>query len=256
MGSWNKHGIVYGFIFLIVFACPTASSSNGKLHGQIHQVHQVHQVQWNPKLNLDSLASLNKRLAQPWAFPLKVSRSTGPDWKKKEFALMQNCVSYFELTSQGFQASPIRDQQMEGATCHALKALQEAAQPNRSFLSDFKFDDHSVGRLPPNVGLIISKEDVRRIQQANEAGLSWAQAETLTNVKVIKGQKLVVEGEGWGVRLEIYAKGDFTNDGIEDLLIMTHGWMTGGTYQAIRLVLLTASKPKEILTLVKEYELN
>ena len=64
---------------------------------------------------------------------------------------------------------------------------------------------------------------------------------------------MLVEGHGWRVRLELYAVADFNQDGVEDLLVKTQGWLTAGTYATTRLLALTRFYESGPLQLVTEY---
>lgn len=208
-------------------------------------------VQWNSKLHVTSRAEVPHRLADPWSEPLPVSR---PADKAK--AVMNNCVTYFDLTRQGYQATPVRDQQREGAICHALQALQQAVPAQRSFLPGPPFTEHIADVLPPEAGLIISEDDRRRLTDAKSKGLSLAEADPIHRIRIQTGEKVLIEGPDWGIRLEFYARGDFNGDGVEDLLVKTTGWLTEGSYQVIRLLLLTQLTEKGILKLIREYPLS
>lgn len=213
-------------------------------------------VQWSPALGLDTLEHLDERLARTWEFPLEVSRLQGSTGLQREFAKIENCLSYFQLTRQGFQSTPLKHQMLEGVVCHALQALKHAVPARRSFLAEFTVNDASVRKLPPDLALSISPDDQRRVQRAKTDHLSWDNIDTIHRVIPHAEGSGLVEGDGWAMRLTILARGDFNQDGFEDLLLQTHGWLTEGTYERVRLLELTRKTPQGPLTVTKEYSLT
>ena len=212
-------------------------------------------VQWNPRLEVDSLDHLDQRLAARWVNPLTMRPPRSSQQDGVEPISVDNCLTYFEKVHERFQSSPLKDQQLEGANCHAVNALKHAIPSKKSLISTFELNESVVDELPPTLALIVSNDDQRRIEQHKAQGLSWTQAEKIIRVTARKNHSLLVEGESWAVRLQIYAKGDFNQDGFEDVLMKTHGWMTEGTFEVVRLLLLTRTEPNAQLTLVKEYDL-
>ena len=178
---------------------------------------------------------------------------------RAEEAEFSDCLSYFELAARGFQAARLVDQLTLGADCHALRALQGATPARRTHLTGFSFDEPGVvGKLPPQLALAISRDDVRRIDAAGTRGVSWAELEGIAQDQVtlnVDGS-LLVEGDGWAVRLESLAFADFDGDGTEDVLLKAGGRMTEGTYSVTRLLSLTRETDDGPLRLVREYNLS
>lgn len=213
--------------------------------------HSTLQVRWTSALALNSLEQIDQRLAASWEYPLDVSRFAG----KLEKAVITNCLSYFDLTKQGFQSTPLTYQLALGADCHALRALRQAVPAQRTHLAGFQLDAQTINDLPPDLSLIISQDDVRKVAAARKAGHSWRELQPITRVTPESSHTVLVEGHGWGERLEIDAFGDFNHDGLEDILVKTHAWLTGGTYTTTRLFVLTRFQDGGRLHVVTEYNL-
>ena len=209
-------------------------------------------VRWTPALTLNSLEDIDQRLAAPLEYPLDVSRFAG----KMERTTITNCLSYFDLTQQGFESTPLTYQLALGADCHALKALRQAVPARQTHLAGFHLTEKVINDLPPELSLIISKDDARKVAAAHKKGLSWRQFQPITQVTLENDHTVLVAGQGWRVRLELYAFGDFNGDGMEDILVKTQGWLTEGTYQATRLLTLTRTHDSGRLHLVTEYNLT
>jgi hypothetical protein len=209
-------------------------------------------VRWTSALALNSLEEIDQRLATPWEYPLDVSRFSG----KLEKAVIANCLSYFDLTRQGFESTPFTYQLVLGADCHALRALSQAVSAQRTHLAGLQLDEKVINDLPPDLSLVLSKDDARKVAAAHKEGRSWREFQPITRVTRENSHTMLVEGHGWKVRMEIYAFGDFNGDGVEDILVKTHGWLTEGTYAATRLLVLTRFQDSGRLHLVTEYNLT
>ncbi len=210
------------------------------------------EVRWTSALPLDSLAEIDQRLAAPWEYPLEVSRRSGQPKK----AVITNCLSYFDLTRQGFEATPFPPQLALGADCHALRVLSHAVPAQRTYLTGFHLDEKAINHLPPDLSLILSRDDARNVAAANQRGLSWRAFQPISRVTRENSHSMLVEGNGWNVRVKIYAFGDFNADGLEDLLLTTQGWLTQGTYATTRLLALTRFQDGGRLDLLTEYNLT
>jgi hypothetical protein len=228
------------------------------LHSEQTAQEPKNAICWAPELQLRTLTDIENRLARPWDYPLEVHSRYGRQKQTtaQKPTLMTNCLSYFDLTTEGFEASPIKDQQDLGADCYALRALQQAVPAQHTYLSDFHLNEQAVNYLPPDLGLIISRDDVEKARSANAKGLSWRTVTPPSKVTVENNDTILVEGDGWHVRVKVMARGDFNRDGIEDLLVKTRGWLSEGSYEAVRLLLLTRTQAGGRLSLVQEYRLE
>ena len=213
-------------------------------------------IRWTASLDLPNLQAIEQRLAQTWSETLRMwpgnrrSMSTG-----SEPLAVKDCLSYFRLSGQGYEARPYRSQLAQGVECHALKALAGAKSARLSYLDDFRLTEETPGLLPPDLSLALSDEEERKVASANAKGLSWRDYQPLT-ASPQGATALRVEGNGWGMRLSLYAWADFDGDGVEDILVKSQGWLNEGSYQTTRLLTLTRLAPGERFRLVKEYDLS
>ena len=83
--------------------------------------------------------------------------------------------------------------------------------------------------------------------------MSWRDYEKKLDAKG-DGDELVVTGGTWEVRAQIYARGDFDGDGLDDLLVRAAESATGGSYSGTRLVLLTRKAPGAKLTTLRRLQ--
>ena len=211
------------------------------------------EVRWAESLGLTGRADVPNRLSEPWGYSLDVYRLD--ETRGRETASMSDCVSYFRLSDAGFEARPIHEQLDLGADCHAIRAIGEATASRASHLEGFRLDERSVELLPPDLSLIVSDDDARRVETANAAGHAWSQVEPIGSVTVERSGAILVEGDGWGVRVALLTWGDFDGDGVEDVVAKLGGWLTEGSYRTTRLVVLTRPEAGARLKLVREYDL-
>lgn len=212
------------------------------------------EARWTKSLAPATREDLEHRLAEPWGYSIDVYRSA-PDGETS-VAVMNDCASYFELSARGFEARPLYDQLAVGADCRALRAVAEAAPSRTSHLRGFRLDQDSVEVLPPDLSLVISDEDADRVEAASADGKSWLELEPIDTVTSEGEAAILVEGEGWAVRVEVLAWGDFDGDGLEDVLVKLTGWLSEGSYRTTRLLALTRRQAGARLDPVSEYDLS
>ena len=216
-------------------------------------------IWWSSKLGLSSISALDARMARPLDAPLNVrrypSREDLLNDRNVETTTIANCVTYLDLTKKGFQAPKNQDWQYQlslGAECNALDLLRTAKPARVTYLKTFRLNKSAVNFLPPRCGPVVSKENATKITAAEERGLSWKQYERITRIQVQKTGELEVEGDYWEVVLDLYARGDFNGDGVEDILLRKDDSLRGGSYATTSLLLLTRFKEGAVLKVLRE----
>jgi hypothetical protein len=135
-----------------------------------------------------------------------------------------------------------------------IRRLLAQAKPSRvSYLADFKFDEQSMTKLPPTLGIHVSEESLERARLAESKGKSWADTDPDARIKPYGVFAATVRGKDFLEKLEIEARGDFNGDGIEDIVIRTGDALLQGTYRATRVFILTRRKPGEKLTTLQQW---
>jgi hypothetical protein len=192
-------------------------------------------VWWSPKLGLKALSEIDSALTKAWEDTVAVQ-------KGGEKAIVTNCATSLDLLGKGYQPPSDRDYQALRAMsmrCLVLRALKGATPPRQSTLSQFRLDEKAVDILPPSLGVVVSKDDERRLKDAEAKGQSWKAFEPGVKAPVSNAGILRVEGDGWSTTLEIYARADFDGDGFEDVLLSVNGSLSEGSYSSARMVVLT-----------------
>ena len=122
--------------------------------------------------------------------------------------------------------------------CQAAKVIIEAKPSKLSLLDDLKFDKQLPNKLPKQIAMVISITESKRVN-ANSKLVSWGDVNKIKNVDVINNFKAVYHHQGSTQEIELMAKGDFNNDGIEDMLISSRDSVVGGSYNALRVYQIT-----------------
>jgi hypothetical protein len=210
---------------------------------------QTLSVQWSPKLRLMNQSAIPSRLNEPFESSISVV-------KAGQRASVSNCSEYLKLSALGFAPAADRDARLLrswGADCQALQALRGALPARVSWLKDFHLDAQAVGYLPPNLAASVSPDDEQNARAAAARGLSWRQYQSGLRATTADGSLSVME-DGTSTRLEIYARGDFDHDGLEDILLRADVAFSGGSYTDTRLFLLTRNSRRARLRLLREFK--
>ena len=138
------------------------------------------------------------------------------------------------------------------ALCVATKSIATARPTKYSALSTFKLDAEFPRHVPKNLALIISVSEWKKIAQ-NKRIVSWARAETVKFVSKDGEYRAKYAMTGAYQEVSLIARGDFNNDGIEDLLLFAQSHVVGGSYAAYRLFWVTKKNTSSPITLTKEY---
>jgi hypothetical protein len=192
-------------------------------------------IWWSPKLGLNALSEIDSALTKAWENPVTVQNGA-------QKATVTNCATSLDLLAKGYQPPSDRNYQalrMMSMPCLALRSLKTAKAARQSTLSRFNLDEKVVEILPPSLGVVVSKDDERRVKAAEDKGQSWKAFEPGMKAQMSNPGVLRVEGDGWGTTLEIYARADFDSDGFEDVLVNVNAWLTGGSYSSSKMVVLT-----------------
>ena len=168
-----------------------------------------------------------------------------------------------------------------GVRCYALDALAKATPARTSYLRDFVLDAKAINILPVMVGRAASGcYDAEDYLAANRDALPWGiflyhagVGDQIRELRVIDGNRLDVAGgfsrkwgtelpadpdsewtteEIWTTTIQIYGRGDFNGDGLDDLLMRADTW--GPRMQArMRLYLVTRKRPEAVIRVAWEY---
>lgn len=170
-------------------------------------------VAWSRDLRLRSTDEIAKRLREP-------VRSTRLTFVKgKATRGVGNCEEYLNAVSTGFHPATNDDNQMSVEfvhDCFVLRDLQHARAPITS--SWYQLTADSLSQLPPML-VRGGREVVDAAEQAEKRGESWKQFDPSLKVGRIDSDSLQAEDKDATYFLTIRASGDFTGDGVEQIVL-------------------------------------
>lgn len=201
------------------------------------------QVWYSPRLQVNSPSDLDQRLHAPFA-----EGAAHP-------AGVSNCAQLLERRGPAPQKHgsdrEIQEQRSTMADCLVLQELRGAKPPRVSHLRELVWDEHVLPLLPPQLAITVSAESQRAAAVAANHGRTWTAVDPSITAATRTPGTLLVSGTGFREQLILWGRGDFTGDGLEDLLVESLDTLTEGTYRNIRLFVLTRKSPKGRLLLVR-----
>jgi hypothetical protein len=192
-------------------------------------------VRWSPLLKLSNREEIADRLARPFGDVFE-----GHAHGRK--ATISNCNDYLRLSGQGFQTSNMRAGailEVDAVECVALVILRSARAPQADSLRGFQMNATALSLLPPELAPAVSNELVAQAKAADAAGQSWQTYVPKATARVLGPWQLAVSQPGWNTQVTLYALGDLSGSGQEELLMRADYRVQQGTYANSRLFLLT-----------------
>lgn len=220
--------------FALVFAA-TACAQNGI------------PVTWSPALGVnqvhpESLNDVAALLTKKWTIALKdqtITERIKVHGSGSESMMVDSCKKVFMADKKGLgSARSYRQTKVYrswAAPCYALRALGRATPAQRSFVKGFVLDAEQVKALPVAMAPAISSSDRRKMAKIRDAGGTLGDYIGDKSVEVEANKQggafgtVTVRGSDGGQSIQLLAKGDFNHDDIEDLLLSTYVWVTGGS---------------------------
>jgi len=159
----------------------------------------------------------------------------GKDESKK--IKVTTCREWFNYKDKGFYSYTTADMTMESwfiRDCNTLRFLKKSIPSKVSYLSDFILSEDAIKYLPANLiewGCVGSEEECNKIYGKTIEDLGPG-----LKVKVEDNFNLKLEYDGTANSLTLLAWGDFTHDGVEDILLsVTHHYIegTGRGYESV-----------------------
>ncbi len=236
---------LYGLICLaaFAFAAPGRAAADGP-----------YPVWWSVELELHSLDQVEARLGRAlWLdFPegLKLYKSQGDGHVT---AQARNCDSLIRLSEEGYYAGgsqSIGVQNYHLSICRAIALLGQAKPARTSHLRGFVLNAEAVRYLPALVNLQPSCHSICQAFFGNKRGVPLTEFEDIERIEVTNDNGLVVWTTAWRTTMMLVARGDFTADGLDDILLVSHGGATEGTLRGADLYVLTRDKPGAVLRVI------
>ncbi len=219
-----------------------------------HETSPLYPVWWSDKLELESLEQVDQRLRRDiWPHlpeGMKLYVGGGPDGQQAHARDCDSLIKFSEAGYQGLGNPNIKVQLLNLAYCRAIAMLAQAKPARVSHLRSLRMNAEALEFLPALVNLYPSCEFICYAVAANERGIPFTKFETPLVVDVKSDDEMTVWTTGWMVILSIVGRGDFTADGVDDMLLLANGGATEGTYGASRLYLMTRDAPGAVLRVI------
>ncbi|MDB4980058.1 MAG: ATPase [Myxococcales bacterium] len=169
---------------------------------------------------------------------------------KKTWTL-RRCSDYVPLRDGEVQTVDVANQRFflrTTAHCRALSLLVKAKPATRSFLDDFALGAAALDLLPADLRFEASSRNARA-----QAGKTWRAVDPKARATGHEPNLLRVTGRGYQNEVSEYGRGDVNGDGVEDVVVRTEGYATGGTYVEHAAYALTRLGPDVPLTIVARW---
>ena len=204
---------------------------------------QRYPVWWAPEIGIASLDEIDALLAKPfaeehrhWLYKFEYrGRWESPFVDQQP---IDDCLSLFERLAAGYESGvEDRDELLAYRRtyprCYALLALKRAKPVRVSYVRDFVMDANTLDYMPAMLGYWwCSPRSYPQVVRANRDGVPWNRFDFGYEsgwgyrVGVVKNRNVFVlqtwaedHGRRYDEIFEIIGRGDFNDDGLDDLLV-------------------------------------
>lgn len=186
-------------------------------------------------------------LSQAWYATFEVSGEDGVS------SLVNNCQKLFaadKIRQEPVNPSEFGPYREVAFQCYLVRSITKAKGANKSYLTLFKLYSESAPALPVAMAFVPSQVEYHKLlddKNINNLGDFGIQSSQQMDSNVIT----ITTREG-NQRLTLYAKGDFNDDGLEDVLIGSRNSIPEATYAANSLFVISRQASNGPLVLVKK----
>lgn len=182
-----------------------------------------------------------------WFYSYEVSLDGKPAIK------INNCQILSKALQEGYKSENYREQIALMAShkiCTTWAHMAKLKPSTKSLLGSFKHNLALPKKMPPQLSLIISNDDDRRLAKAS----SWEEMSHIQKMESVTDEQAVYYDNSGGIqRLTIMAKGDYNNDGIEDMILHMANAVEGGSYSSSYSYIITRLTANAPYTLIKQF---
>ena len=198
-------------------------------------------------VTLENQEQVKALIDKKWYFEETLLKDGSPN------KVVTSCNGLSSALDEGFNVLSYRYQNAIKAmnkVCVIWAHMGELNASDTSFLSDFKHDSAMAKQMPPELALIISNDDERRLAKAS----SWEEMSHIKKMESLnKDQAIYYDNSGGIQKLTVMAKGDYNNDGIEDMVLYMDNSVEEGSYGSTYGYVLTRLAADAPYTLIKQF---
>ena len=195
----------------------------------------------------DSMEQVNMLLYKQWYFTKVLTLDGKPDMD------VNSCKTLLKASNENYKTTNYQVKSILKdfkKTCSTWRDMGKLKPSKESFLSSFKHSLALPKQMPPELSLIISNDDERRLAKAS----SWEEMSHIKKVEPVnEGQAMYYDNSGGIQRLTIMAKGDYNQDGIEDMVLYMENSVEGGDYYSSYSYIVTRLAADAPYTLIKQF---
>lgn len=152
-----------------------------------------------------------------------------------------NCREYFVEATPETRA--LRESEMNAflelaMMCRATALLRDGADADVSYLPDVVIGDFSPKAFPAAVALETSETESEKRSDDLDAN-RWSDVNSGFSTEKISANKVDFRHDAGIQQLDLIGRGDFSGDGVEDVLITSRDSVEGGSYFNLRLFVLS-----------------
>ena len=196
---------------------------------------------------LETPEQVNALYSKSWFYSYEVVIDSKPAIN------VDSCKVLSKALQEGYKSSDYKEQVALLATnkiCTTWVAMGKLKPSKESFLDSFKHDAALANKMPPELSLIISNDDERRLVKAS----SWEEMSHIQKVELVNDDQAIYYDNSGGIqRLTIMAKGDYNQDGIEDMVLHMANAVERGSYSSSYSYIVTRLTADATYTLIKQF---
>lgn len=189
---------------------------------------------------LTGMDDLQALLDQAWYAAIDVQHTANPEVRS-----LNTCKDYFANRTPELRAlreygqSAFAELQM---ACEATRLLLAARTSTESFLPSSVLDENTPQRFPKEFALVTSASEREKLMADPKLAV-WGDVDEIVEVDKKSAHEVrYTAADGGEQTLSELGRGDFNQDGVEDVLVRSHDSVQGGSYANVRLFVLSANK--------------
>jgi len=194
---------------------------------------------------LQSKTDIEKIKAAKWFFEGEVK-------KGNEIITYNSCDTLLMLDAKGFKATNDREQaanEMNINSCNLFNEIKFLNTSKISYIDNELLTINFPNIAPPEFAFIISRDDERKLKSAK----SWQEMSHIKKIEKRDEEQVIYYDNSGGMQsLSIVAKGDYNQDGIEDVIFSMENSVIEGSYSATEAYIITRLSIEAPYTLLKQ----
>ena len=226
---------------LISTGCATSTESIRPFYTEHNPVSSLLEVPIETLSNKD----IQRMKVAKWSFEVELK-------KNGDVTQLNSCETLLEANSAGYKAMSYREYSSYKAQILSCKVIADIGKLKPSHVSHIDaalLTDRLPDNAPPELALIISKDDERRLAKAE----SWQEISHIKKIEQLDEYQVIYYDNSGGIqKLALVAKGDYNQDGIEDVILYMENSVEGGSYSTDDAFIITRLSAQAPYTLLKQ----